>query len=67
MHWVAKEYESTLSVLTTLPVSLTTLKYSSDNDYLLTLKKQKTRSEKLGQTSASGAKTSRSERYRGNN
>jgi hypothetical protein len=28
MHWIAKEYESTLSILSEKPVDLTTLKYN---------------------------------------
>lgn len=70
MHWIAKEYESTLSVLTSHAVSLNTQKYSPDNDYLLTLKKQKTKSEKLSlvptvnSSTSNNPKTSRSEKFR---
>lgn len=64
MQWVAKEYESTLSLLTTQPVTITTQKYSCENDYLLTLKKQKTQSEKLSQVLTPNGKGTRSERFR---
>lgn len=61
MDWADKEHETVLSVLSGHPVDLAKLKYNTDNDYLLTLKKQKTQSEKMrGKEPQEGGRISKS-------
>lgn len=63
MDWTTREHETVLSVLSAEPVDLAKLKYSPDNNYMLTLKKKKTQSEKVRAEGLGGlTRASKSER-----
>lgn len=64
VDWVGKEYDVILSTNTTKNLTIETVRYSPHNDYLLSVRKQKTQSEKLTINMTPKGRTSRSERLR---